>query len=330
MFFYDQLNQQVQQQVPGFPAIKRVYHLRKGLEKLFGNNQFWMEEKIDGYNVRIFKYNQSLYAATRGGFICPFTTEWARIWAQEYGLLEFFRDYPGHVLCGEVVGDNPYNCQLDSELPPGAHFRLFEINSPENFFFSPQERYQVIEKYHLPAVPVLGKYSLADISQVYSRMLELNEREREGAVFKDINGSQRLKFVTPNSDIRDLQDSLKLGFNMDSGFFFKRYLRTSLFVKEFGLPREEYARRLGEAFFAGFPDFEESFEASEVFTIYVQNFQTWETLYEMLKSQVLIRVESIQEVELQGRKMQLVRFKRRYQKSNHRYKRILNGHLHQD
>lgn len=68
-----------------------------------GRRSFYAEEKLDGYNVRLFCHNGAYYALTRGGFVCPFTTEWAEIWAQRHGLGAFFRDHPNQVLCGEGV-----------------------------------------------------------------------------------------------------------------------------------------------------------------------------------------------------------------------------------
>lgn len=212
-------NATVLRKIPGFPHIKRVYRLEEGINRLFGNAPFWVEEKIDGYNVRIFQYQQKLYATTRGGFICPFTTEWASIWDQDYGLKAFFNDFPGYVLCGEVTGDNPYNWQRDPELPPGAHFYVFEIFDHAGNFLLPEDRYKLLRQYNIPAVPVLGKYTSRDMDQLYDLLRDLNARSREGVVLKSAKDRRILKFVTPESDLQDIEDTLRIGFDLSSGFF---------------------------------------------------------------------------------------------------------------
>ncbi len=323
-------NATVLRKVPGFPHIKRVYRLEEGIKRLFGSAPFWAEEKIDGYNTRIFKYGEKLYATTRGGFICPFTTEWARIWGSEQHLYQFFKDYPGHVLCGEVAGDNPYNWQQDPELPSGAHFFVFEIFDDQGHFLLPEERYKLISRYGLPSVPVLGEYSRADMERIYELLRDLNARQREGVVLKSAADNRVLKFVTPESDLQDIEDSLRIGFDLSSGFFYNRYLRASLFVKELALDEDAYARRIGEAFLRGTPALNGFQEAAEPYVIFVSHRQTWEALYDMLKSHVLIKCDEMSESRLNHRDMLKIRFRRVYQKSTHRYKRILKGHLHQD
>ncbi|MFW6011417.1 MAG: RNA ligase, partial [Desulfosalsimonas sp.] len=310
--------------------IQRVYRLKEGVERLFGNETFFAEEKLDGYNARIFQHQGLLLAATRGGFICPFTTEWASIWRKDKNLGSFFRDYPGHVLCGEVIGDNPYNWQRDPNMAPGAHFFIFEIIAPDGNFLPPEERYRITSDYGLPGVPKMGRHSTARIERLYELMRELNDRGREGVVLKDGEGKKRLKFVTPTTDLQDLKDALQIGFDLSSGFFFNRYLRASVFIKELGLNQDEYARRIGWAFLDGCPDPENFKQAGEKYTIYVQSETTWKALCEQLKSKVLIACDSKKEVRILGRKMLRIDFRRIYQKSTQRYRKILRGHLHKD
>lgn len=316
--------------IPGFPQIQRVYRLKEGVERLFGNDTFFAEEKIDGYNVRIFRYQDRLLAASRGGFICPFTTEWAEIWGHDKGLNRFFEDFPEHVLCGEVIGDNPYNWQRDPNLAPGAHFFIFEITAPDGRFLPPQERYRIVAEYGLPAVPRMGQHSSEGIEKLYELMRELNDRGREGVVLKDAKGERRLKFVTPTTDLQDIKDALQIGYDLSSGFFFNRYLRASIFIKELGLDQEEYARRIGWAFLDGCPDSQDFTRSSEKYTIYVQSEKTWEALRQQLRSRVLIACDGKKEVRILGRQMIRVDFRRVYQKSTQRFKRILKGHLHKD
>lgn len=316
--------------IPGFPQIQRVYRLKEGVERLFGNDIFFAEEKLDGYNARIFLHEGHLLAASRGGFVCPFTTEWTEIWGRDKRLNQFFEDFPEHVLCGEVIGDNPYNWQRDPNLAPGAHFFIFEITAPDGRFLPPEDRYRIVADYGLPAVPRMGQHSSARIEKLYELMRELNDRGREGVVLKDAKGERRLKFVTPTTDLQDLKDALQTGYDLSSGFFFNRYLRASVFVKELGLDQEEYARRIGWAFLDGCPDPENFTQSAEKYTIYVKSENTWEALRDQLRSRVMIACDSKKEVRTLGRDMIRIDFRRIYQKSTQRFKRILKGHLHKD
>ncbi len=329
LYFRDD-DRHIIRKVPGFPAIKRSYRLGEGITRLFGNECFWAEEKLDGYNARIFKYDGLLFGATRGGFICPFTTEWARIWEKDLNLGAFFYEYPEYTLCGEVCGDNPYNWQRDPDLPEGAHFFIFEITAPDGTFLPPEKRYEILNAYGLPGVGVLGKFSRAETDDLFQTLRELNHRGREGTVLKDTAGRRRMKFVTPSTDIEDLKDTLQIGFDLDAGYFFNRYLRAAIFVREFGLDEDEYARRIGRAFLDGIPRAGEYRESRKKYLIHVLKKSTWETLRDMLRGSVQIRTDDMEPVMIKGREMLRVRFRRIYQKSTHRFRRILKGHLHED
>ncbi|MFN3481008.1 MAG: RNA ligase family protein, partial [Thermodesulfovibrionales bacterium] len=61
--------------VPGYPHIMRVLHLSRGINRYLKDSKFFVEEKMDGYNVRIVRIKERIMAFTRGGFICPFTTD---------------------------------------------------------------------------------------------------------------------------------------------------------------------------------------------------------------------------------------------------------------
>ena len=78
------------------PTLKKHFN---GLSKLA------VEEKMNGYNVRVAQVNGEILAITRSGYICPYTTERANVKLN----LEFFEAFPELVLYGEMVGpDNPY------------------------------------------------------------------------------------------------------------------------------------------------------------------------------------------------------------------------------
>ncbi len=317
-------------QIKGFPHIKRVYRLQPGVRRLFKDKPFWAEEKLDGYNLRIFRHAGQILAATRGGFICPFSTEWAQIWAQDRGLQAFFQDYPQYTLCGEVLGDNPYNRQRDPDLPPGAHFFVFEICAPDGSFLPVQTRYELTDYYQLPAVPRLGQFQSGQSQELYELLRTLNAQGKEGVVLKSEHSDRYMKFVTPESDIRDIQDALKVGFDLEIGFFHSRYLRAAFFVHELGLDQEEYSCKLGQAFLQGIPGPGNYQGAREEYTIYLFSRSAWEALRSRLMTQVSIKGLEISPARIQGRDMLKIRFARIFKKSSKRYQRMLQGFLHQD
>ncbi len=317
-------------QIMGFPSIKRVYRLQPGIKRLFKKMPFWAEEKLDGYNLRIFMHEGNLLAATRGGFICPFSTDWAQIWAQDNNLNHFFRDHPQHILCGEVLGDNPYNLQRHKDLPEGAHFFVFEICAPDGSFLPVETKQDLVRQYQLPAAPSLGKFDTSQRRELYSLLRDLNFQGKEGVVLKSEDSTRLMKFVTPECDIQDIKDGLRVGFDLDMGFFQSRYMRIGFFVQELGLDQEEYARKLGRAFLEGIPTTGDFKGAQEEYTIYLSQRSTWEALRTMLMSQVKIRCLEISPQEIQGRDMLKIRFARIYTRSSKRYQKMIQGYLHQD
>ncbi len=57
-----------------FPRIARILQLENGIKLTF-TNPFYVEEKVDGYNVRIAKIEGRVFAFTRGSYGCPFSTD---------------------------------------------------------------------------------------------------------------------------------------------------------------------------------------------------------------------------------------------------------------
>ncbi len=316
-------------EIPTFPHIKRVYRLAAGIRYVFGSDPFFVEEKLDGYNVRIFKIGEKLLAATRGGMICPFTTEWVGIWNETYGIDRFFADHPERILCGEICGDNPYNSQRDPDLAPGAHLFVFDIMAPDGKNMSPLERCRLIEEYRLPTIPLLGKHSVREMEKLCDLLKDLNNRNKEGIVMKSGDGDTVVKFVTPAKDLEDIRDGLIIDFDLHQRYFRNRFLRIANFIQEFDLDREACARWIGRTFLDGYAPLE-SFEGSkEPYTVYVVERETWEKTRVLIK-QVSMEEKSIDPVELDGRSMLRVRFNRVYDRSTHKFHNILKGFPHTD
>lgn len=311
--------------VRDYPHIFRVFRLREGVERFFGKGSFYAEEKVDGYNVRIIKHKDNLLAVTRGGLICPFTTEWIEFWRNRYPFDELFAMYPGAALCAEFLGDNPYNSKRDRNLPPGLSFFCFDIMRPDGTFLPVEERYSVTAKLGLPCVKSYGMFNAGDIGRLREIMLDLNSRVREGLVMKRCGSDGAIKFVTAASDLADLEQFLVFFYDIEPGFYSNRLMRISLFVQEFGLDQSEYMARTGAAIIRGYAalkDYEGSFED---FTVYMHSLESWESLKKLILKHVDVISEEPAPAIVDGVNLFRVSFRRRHKKSTIRYKEILSG-----
>ena len=65
--------------IMGFPKIRRAMVLDPTIKKHFsGLEKVAVEEKMNGYNVRIAIAKDEILAITRSGYICPYTTQKAK------------------------------------------------------------------------------------------------------------------------------------------------------------------------------------------------------------------------------------------------------------
>ena len=236
--------------VYGYPSIGRVLSLQSGLNSQF-QAAFWMEEKVDGFNVRIFKLNNRILALTRGGFICPFTTD---------RILDFikpgvFEHQPGLVLCGEVAGpDNPY---MDGDVPyikQDVQFFVFDIGAFNEIRFAAySEKEALIDQYQLPSVQRFGRFELKDLPQIREILLGLNKDCREGVIFKeDSSRDHRAKYTTANINIADIQSGAYTTFDLPPEYFINRLARLALFMDDHGIANSQaLQQQLGGAFVEG-------------------------------------------------------------------------------
>jgi len=247
------------QGVFGYPSIGRLLALKPGLRAHF-QNAFWVEEKVNGYNVRIFRRGDHLLALTRGGFICPFTTD--RI----VDLLDpgIFDQEPDLVVCGEMAGpEQPY---LESHPPFVVEdvqlfvFDLMRLNRPG---FLPQpEAYALMESLGLRTVQRFGRFTAEAIPAIHDILLRLNVEGREGLVFKEEGGhGRRAKYVTSDSSIADIRVTAAEIMELPPEFFTNRILRLVLFLREQGLSQSApLNERLGAAFLDGLMEAIHQFE----------------------------------------------------------------------
>jgi len=325
VWLLDAEGQQVLREIPAFPHISRIYRLDRGIQRVFGTGRFFAEEKLDGYNLRIVLFRERLLAFTKGGFLCPFSTDWAEIWAEKQGIKRYLLDNPNHIICGEVVGDNPYNHQRDPAFPRGAHFFVFDIRTPDGKFLPPEQRYRLADRYSLNVVPIHGEYTLDKMGQLRQLLIDLHQRGREGVVLKSAAGNHVIKFVTPAKDLEDIRDGLIIGFDLPPNFFRNRLLRIGLFIHEFGLDRKTIAHEIGRACLDGYRQLERFRESCEEYLIYVRDLIIWEKTRELIEEQTRVITDQIVPDYIDGYPAFCIKFRRRYRRSTHRFHSMLNG-----
>ncbi len=234
--------------VHGYPSIQRIL-LLKAMQTHF-IDKVVVEEKMDGYNVRVVSFNGRILALTRGGYICPYTT--ARI-IDLYGeaLARLFKNEGEDiVLCGEVVGEeNPYVQHYYPEAPLFDYF-IFDVMVGENFM-PISRRDEIVSKYGLRQVRKLGILQKDDVNSLMEIVNKLERAGREGVVLKDpMHRVKPLKYTTTYIHINDLELGMKYPFDEGRGFLFSRILREIWKIYEekiSGKELEERAKRIGLA-----------------------------------------------------------------------------------
>ncbi len=295
--------------VYGFPHIKRVFTLEKGLQRNMGDCSLFAEEKIDGFNVRVASHNGRIYAFSRGGFLDLFVTEKAR----EMGLEGFFRERPEQVLCGEMIGSTPY-----TEPSEGFDVRLFifDIDRGDGAYLPCEERYEALRKHSIQGVPVIGKFRSDDYAGLRKTILSLNKGKKEGMVLKSEDRAKAVKYVTPWSDIDDISKDVGILFDMPIGFYYQRVLRSAFFISDFGLDRKEYSAKLGSAFYEGLigslKKASETGSIDQEFEISIRDPKVWDDIRRHMSREV--RIEELYRRDEDGRTR--IRFRKIYKRTS--------------
>jgi putative ATP-dependent DNA ligase len=235
--------------IRGFPKIRRTLMLQPALEKHF-SREVAVEEKMNGYNVRIALVNQEIVAFTRGGYICPYTSRKAR---QLLDLDDFFQEHPQKVICGEMVGTlNPYVSHYYPEVGK-LGFRIFDIrekltNNPLPLLF----KRELLADYHLEPVRLLGIFPVEEAPvKIMEIVKDLGEHDREGVVMKDPHMElEPLKYTSSQAQAAELEYALTFPFDLAKAFLFSRIIREGFQSYETGESdeeRRERALRMGES-----------------------------------------------------------------------------------
>ncbi|MBC8549350.1 MAG: RNA ligase [Candidatus Brocadiales bacterium] len=230
-----------------FPRIARIMHLENGIKQAF-NNQFYVEEKVDGYNVRIVKVQGQVFAFTRGSYVCPFSTD--RL-VDFFDYDSFFRENPDLIVCGEIAGpENPYNAESPPYVVEDVSFFAFDIRAKNSDRQIPiEKRYKLFDEYKIPTVARFGRYTSSDIKDLKRHIQDLNEKGCEGLVFKPTDTSEKtVKYVTAGSCLRDIHVTSALMVEYQAEFFTNRILRSLFYLMEHGHPLNEgFLKRTGKA-----------------------------------------------------------------------------------
>ncbi len=234
----------------GYPKIGRILRLDTGIQAQF-DHAFWAEEKIDGYNVRLFRQGDEILALTRRGYICPFTTD--RL--HDLLDLQIFDEQPELVLCAEVAGPEiPYNEGSPPFITEDVQLFIFDVMRQNQPGFLPhREKIQLLESYGLPGVPQFGGYRVTDLELLKKLVLKLDREGREGVVFKeDSFRDRRVKYVTGRINLSDIRVSEGSIQQLPPEYFMHRILRLALFIEEHGVaPTPAIYQELGQALLSG-------------------------------------------------------------------------------
>lgn len=237
------------QVVRGFPKIRRTLMLNGALKSYF-QGEVAVEEKMNGYNVRIALIDSEIVAFTRGGYVCPYTTKKA---PEVMDLNRFFADHADLVICGEMLGtDNPYVSHYYPEIGK-LGFRVFDLRQKLTGKPLPiNEKRELLLEYELPPVNLMGIFSVLEApSKILKVVKKMGAEGREGVVIKDPQMElPPLKYTSSQAHDDELVYAFKFPFDLGKAFFFSRVIREgfqSFEMKESEEEKSERAQRLGES-----------------------------------------------------------------------------------
>lgn len=234
--------------IRGFPKISRCLVLDEGIPQHF-DSEIAVEEKLNGYNVRVARVNGDVLAFTRSGIACPFTTHKVR------SLLPvdpFFDRHPDRMLCGEMIGpENPYTT-ADCYDVDSIAFRAFDIRHRESGVPLPvEDRREACAEFGIPQAELLGVFEPTEaVDAVPDIVREIDRERREGIIMQTLDGQQLLKYTTSAANQGDLAFAFTFPFDYGRDFSFRRLIREGFQSVEFAeseAERLERAHSLGES-----------------------------------------------------------------------------------
>jgi putative ATP-dependent DNA ligase len=313
--------------VRGFPKVPRTLVLETGIPAQFGD-RVAVEEKLNGYNVRVVRLDGEQLAFTRSGMVCPFTT---RLLERLVDLEALFDAHPEAMVCGEMIGpENPYTAHEYPDVDSIA-FRAFDWRDRTTGTpLAVRARRERYERFEVDQTPLFGVYDVADAAgEVRQIIAELDSENREGVVMRSPEATTLLKYTTAASTRSDLAYAFSLPFDYGQAFMFRRLIREgfrTVELEERDAAARERAHELGEAIVlsmrAAIETVDGGSAVGERHTVRADP-ETVDALLEHLRDQGLtIEVES----EKREGDNRVLTFCKRVQSSNDRIRNYLDGH----
>ncbi|MGB9928952.1 MAG: RNA ligase [Methanosarcina sp.] len=229
--------------ITGFPKIRRAMILDPTIKKHFnGLEKVFVEEKMNGYNVRIAKIKGEILAITRSGYICPYTTEKAK----EKLNLKFFEDFPELVLYGEMIGpENPYIPKYIYGVE-SVEFYIFDARKKNTGEPLPiTERREILQKYGFFQVKSFGEIPVETALEKITEIIKkLGEEEHEGVVIKDPEMIlPSLKYTSSQSNCSDLRHAFKFYNEAGREYMLSRIVREGFQTVEWRENKADFEKR---------------------------------------------------------------------------------------
>ncbi len=235
--------------VRGFPKVPRTLTLSEGVPRYF-DSEVYVEEKMNGFNVRVARLDGDLLAFTRSGIVCPFTTMYLE---RRYGdeIEALLDEAPGSMVCGELVGpDNPYTRHPYPEVD-SLDLRVFDVRRQRSGEpLAVERRRELVDSHGLPQVRLLGVHDAEEApAEIRDSIRELDREGREGVLMKSGDVGQQLKYTTSAANQDDLAFAFSLPFDYGQAFMFRRIIREAFQSHEDDTEEERLERthRLGES-----------------------------------------------------------------------------------
>ncbi len=229
--------------ITGFPKIRRAMVLDPTVKKHFiGLEKVAVEEKMNGYNVRIAAVNNDILAITRSGYVCPYTTQKAN----EKLNLKFFEDFPELVLYAEMIGpDNPY-ISKDIYNVESVEFYIFDVREKNSGQpFSIGKKQEILKKYGFFQVKFFGEIPLETAPEEIVKIVrKLGEKEHEGVVIKDPEMIlSPIKYTSSQSNCSDLRHAFKFYNEAGRDYMLSRIVREGFQTVEWNENEADFEKR---------------------------------------------------------------------------------------
>jgi putative ATP-dependent DNA ligase len=317
--------------VRGFPKISRTLMLYPALIRHFSScGKVAVEEKMNGYNVRIALIRDEIVAITRGGFICPYTTEKAN----DMINLSFFSDHPGLVLCGEMVGpDSPYVPKTFYDIE-SLDFFVFDVREKNSGNPMPvNKRRRLMDEYGINSVRLFGEFDVGEAHTAITEIIKsFGDTLREGVVVKDpAMLFPAVKYTSSLSNCQDLRYAFEFYNDFGRDFFFGRVCREAFQSIEWDEDEESTMKRclnLGESILLPMILTIKKKKAGERIAenvqIRVKNLAIVSEFEEYLR---LLGIDAVFETPEKIGDEYLVRIKKSHQSTNDKTETILGGQM---